>query len=211
MQQQTLYIKADQSIAIETTKVRIKDIGSVYSHDPDIVHNVEEITLFSFHKEMDGRQVISILKVIELIQKLYPDIHVVNLGYPEVVVFHKKPAPITKKTRIVQYGKIFFVCIISFFGAAFTIMTYNNDVGVNDLFSYLYSLFMGYPPEGNTVLQLGYAIGLAIGLLFFFNHVARHRLSDEPTPLEVEMRLYERDVNDATAISSGRNKKTLDV
>lgn len=211
MKPNTLYIKAEQSIVIDTTRVRIKDIGSVYCTDPEIAHQVEDITLFSFHAEMDGRQVISMLKVIELIYKLYPDIQVETMGYAEVIVFHKKPIPITKKTKLIQSWKIFFVCIVSFFGAAFTIMTYNNDVGVNDLFSYIYSLFMGYLPKGNTVLQLGYAIGLTVGMLFFFNHVAHHRLTDEPTPLEVEMRLYERDVNDAMAISSERNKKTLDV
>jgi stage V sporulation protein AA len=196
---------------VSQTTVHLKDVATVFCNDLDIQNEVEKMRLFSFHKEMDGRQVITILKVIEQIQEQYPQLLIINLGDPEFIVFHKKPQEVDKKNKSVEITKILFVCVVSFFGAAFTIMTYNNDVGVNEVFSNLYSLFMGYAPQGPTVLQLSYAVGLTVGLFFFFNHVSHHRLTDDPTPLEVEMRLYERDVNDTVAISSGRNKKTLDV
>lgn len=167
--------------------------------------------MFHFHKELCKRQVITVLKMIEEIQKIYPNIPVENIGDPEIIIYHKPEVTHPKKDRLVTVLKIIFVCVFSFFGAGFTIMNYNNDVGVRDIFTYIYTLVVGYEPKGNTVIELGYSIGLTIGLFYFFNHVANKRFSDDPTPLEVEMRLYERDVNDTAAISSSRNKKTLDV
>lgn len=211
MSEEILYFKPERSTVIYTKNVTIKDIGTVYCQNPGITTAVEKINLFTFHKDMDGRQVITVLKVISLIKQEFPDVTVLALGDPEFIIFHKKPEPDTKKKRTVTFIKVFLVSLVSFFGAAFTIMTYNNDVGVNEVFNQIYTLFIGEVPKQATILHLGYAIGLPLGLIYFFNHVGYHRLSDEPTPLETQMRIYERDVNDGVAISSGRNNKTLDV
>ena len=207
----TIYLSAMPSSVINHTKLRIQDAITVYCSDPGIQKEVENIILYTFHSQMDGRQVISILKVIEEINTVIPNANVINLGNPDFVVFHKKYAKITKKSKLMEHAKILFVCLVIFFGSAFTIMTYNNDVSVEQVFNEIYQLFMGTAQKSAGVLQFGYSIGITTGLIFFFNHVGNHRLTDEPTPLEVQMRLYERDVNDAVTISSARNKKTLDV
>ncbi len=63
----------------------------------------------------------------------------------------------------------------SFFGAAFTIMAFNNDVSVGDVFSKFYRQVMGKESSGVTELEICYSIGLAIGITLFFNHVAVRR------------------------------------
>lgn len=211
MNEQILYFKPERSTVIYTKNVKIKDIGTVFCQDPEITTIVEKINLFSFHGNMDGRQVITVLKVISLIKQECPNVTVLALGDPEFIVFHKKPEPDAKKKRTFTFIKVFLVSLVSLFGAAFTIMTYDNDVGVNEVFNQVYTLFTGEIPKQTTILHLGYALGLPVGLIYFFNHIAYHRLSDDPTPLETQMRIYERDVNDGVAISSGRNNKTLDV
>ena len=207
----TVYLKPERSTVVNTSKVKLEDVVKIYCIDPEIKQQIANIVIYTFHEQMDGRQIVTVLKVIEEINKVVPNAKVINLGDPEFIIFHKKPAPVTRKSKLIEKWKIFFVCLVSFFGSAFTIMTYNTDVSIDKLFNNLYELFMGHLPVGGTTLHLGYAIGLTIGLFFFFNHVANHRLTDDPTPLEVEMRLYERDVNDTVAISSGRNQKSLDV
>ncbi|MBO4998506.1 MAG: stage V sporulation protein AA [Lachnospira sp.] len=211
MSEQILYFKPERSTVVYKENINIEDIGTVFCQDPAITNAVEKISLFTFHKNMDGRQVITVLKVISLIKQEFPDVTVLALGDPEFIVFHKKPEPAPKKERTITIIKVILVSLVSLFGAAFTIMTYNNDVGVNEVFNQIYTLFTGEVPKKTTILHLGYALGLPVGLIYFFNHVAYHRLSDDPTPLETQMRIYERDVNDGVAISSGRNKKTLDV
>ena len=78
-------------------------------------------------------------------------------------------------------------------------MSYNTDVAIDDLFATVYQLGMGTPPKGPTILHLAYTAGLAIGIVIFFNHAGKIKLTDDPTPFEVQMRLYERDVNDMNA------------
>ena len=55
-----------------------------------------------------------------------------------------------------------------FFGAAFTIMAFNNDVSVGDVFSKFYRQVMGKESSGVTELEICYSIGLAIGITLFF-------------------------------------------
>lgn len=60
-------------------------------------------------------------------------------------------------------------------------MTFNNDVNVTDVFQKVYRLITGEKPQGFTILELSYSVGLAGGILLFFNHFCR---------LEAEYRSY---------------------
>ena len=46
-----------------------------------------------------------------------------------------------------------------------------------------------------TVLPFSYSVGIGLGVLLFFNHFGHLKLSDDPTPMQVQMRTYEDDVN----------------
>ena len=90
-------------------------------------------------------------------------------------------------------------------------MTYNTDVGIGDLFTNVYQLIMGREATGPNLLHISYTIGLAIGIIVFFNHAGKFKISDDPTPFEVQMRLYEKDVNDALVMDADREKVEEDV
>ena len=45
----------------------------------------------------------------------------------------------------------------------------------------------------------------------FFNHIGGRRITKDPTPIEVEMRIYEKDVNTSLIETSDREGDTLDV
>ena len=55
------------------------------------------------------------------------------------------------------------------------------------------------------------AIGLAIGIIVFFNHVGKRRITKDPTPIEVEMREYESLVNTALIETADREGDMFDV
>ena len=110
-----------------------------------------------------------------------------------------------------QWIKTVFVCLVSFFGAAFAIMTFNNDVNVGDVLSQVYFQVMGRQPDGFGLMEAGYSVGLAIGILVFFNHIAVKKLNTDPTPLEVEMRLYEENICKTLIDQAGRKEKEIDV
>ncbi len=103
-----------------------------------------------------------------------------------------------------QWFKCALVCLVSFFGTAFTIMAYHNDVGINDVFTEVYRMVMNREPQGLNVLELSYTVGLAAGIIIFFNHVGGRRITKDPTPIEVAMRNYEEDVDKALIATAGR-------
>ena len=111
----------------------------------------------------------------------------------------------------VAYLKTFLLCIVIFFGSAFTIMAFNNDVGVSEVFAKFYMQVMGKETSGFTELEVFYSIGIAFGILVFFNHVGRKKITPDPTPLQVEMRKYENDIDTTFIENSSRGGSNIDV
>ena len=204
----TLYLKAEQNIELQSEDVYLKDIGKLTCTDKNVLSRVKAIKLHHFKKGEPQRQVISMLKVIEEINKIYPDITVENLGEADSLIEH---IDVDKPKSPVQTAKIIFVSLIAFFGTAFTIMAFHNDIGINDVFAKVYEMVMGQAGDGYSILELSYSIGLAVGIILFFNHIGGRRITKDPTPIEVEMRVYETDVNKALIETADREGKVLDV
>ena len=76
----------------------------------------------------------------------------------------------------------------------FSIMTFQTDVSIANLFQRIYFWLTGTQSNGFTILEISYAIGIGAGSIFFFNHFGKWKLDQEPTPIEVEMAEYENQV-----------------
>ena len=203
-----LYLKAEQNIELQSEDVYLKDIGKLICTDETILSKAKTINLHHFQEGASQRQVISILKVIEEVNKLFPNVTVENLGETDILIEHIN---VNKHKGLVQWVKLAFVAAISFFGTGFTIMAFHNDISINKIFSKVYELVMGYPADGYSILEVSYSIGLAIGIILFFNHIGGRRITKDPTPIEVEMRIYETDVNKALIETADREGKSIDV
>ena len=202
----TLYIKAEQNVELQTEDVYVKDIGKMTCTDEHVLAKVKSIKLHRFKKDGEKRTVISILKVIEEIEKEFPNVSVENIGETDILI---EQVNVDKHKGPVQAVKIAFVSAVSFFGTAFTIMAFHNDIGINKVFSKVYEMVMGRAGDGYSILELSYSIGLAAGI--FFTHIGARRITKDPTPIEVEMRVYETDVNKALIETADREGKTIDV
>ena len=75
---------------------------------------------------------------------------VINLGAEDFIVYYKRKQ---EESKIFHYGKIVFVILVAFFGASFSIMTYNTDVGIEELFYNVYEMIMGQAPDGPNILH----------------------------------------------------------
>lgn len=149
--------------------------------------------------------VIDLLKQVEDTDK---NIQVNSLGEAGFVVKYR---PGKGNSKAFQWLKTFVVAVIAFCGAAFAIMTFNNDASVMDVFGRIYYLVMGTQLDGVTVLEFSYSLGLTFGILIFFNHFATWKLTVDPTPTEVEMRMYEENTNKTLIQNDGRKEKRIDV
>ena len=204
----TIYIKAEQNVEMQTEDVYVKDIARLTCSDEHILAKVKAIKLHRFKEDEPKRQVISLLKIIEEIEKVCPGANVQSIGEAAVMVEYIN---VNRHKGTVQAVKLLFVAMVSFFGTAFTIMAFHNDIGINDVFTKIYEMVMGQQGDGYGILELAYSLGLAIGIIVFFNHIGGRRITKDPTPIEVEMRIYEEDVNKALIETADREGKTIDV
>ena len=119
--------------------------------------------------------------------------------------------PKVRRIGAADWVKTAAVCLIVFFGAAFAIMTFNNDGSVAEIFKDVYYLVMNEESDGITVLEVGYSIGLLAGVLIFFNHFGKRKLTTDPTPIEVQMRIYEDEVDTTIIKNASRKESGIDV
>ena len=90
-------------------------------------------------------------------------------------------------------------------------MTFHNEVQISEVFLQIYEMITGTESDGCTILEITYSIGLCLGIIIFYNHIGGRRITKDPTPLEVEMRIYERDVNTALIETAEREGKQIDI
>lgn len=208
MSSKVLYLKAEQNAEVMQAQVCVKDIASVYCSDRSITSKVKALKIYQFQEKKRKRQVISVLRVIELIEKECPAVTVESVGENATLI---ELVNTGRHKTMAQTVRLIFVMLISFFGTGFTIMAFHNDISINRLFSRVYEQVMGYTPQEYTILEIAYSLGLAVGIIIFFNHIGGRRLTKDPTPIEVEMRVYETDVNKALIETADREGKTIDA
>lgn len=203
----TLYLKVEQCIELAKGDVTIGDVAALECTDLAVLNRLKTEKLFSMAGAKGSRRIVSILYVIEKIHKVYPELQVENLGEVDFVVsYHPKKQP-----KFWEKLKIGFVCAASFFGSVFAMMTFNEDVSTADSFQKLYTWVMGRPPAGITILEITYSVGVSVGIIIFFNHIGKKYITNEPSPVEVEMAGYEQQINQALIKQVGRKGKELDV
>ena len=208
MQNKTVYLKCERNVEVQAQDVFLSDIATLRCSDEVLSARLKALKVHHFKKDETKRCVISALKLVELMEKECRDISVQIVGEPDVLV---EWISVNRHKGWQQWLKTAFVCVISFFGTAFTIMAYHNDVGINEVFTEVYKIVMNREPQGLNALEVSYSVGLAAGIIIFFNHIGGRRLTKDPTPIEVSIRQYEEDVNKALIAQAGREGREEDA
>jgi len=208
MKNNYLYVKVDKNNRVSNKVVCLEDVAKLYSADKLMVNELNHQVILIIKEEKSSNYTFSILKIIEVISKFYPEVVIINLGQVDFIVQYQ---PAKKIIKFIEYAKVVFVCFIVFFGAAFAIMTFNMDVNVKDVFDKVYELIMGSEKEGGTILEISYSIGLPLGIIIFFNHFSKVKLGNDPTPLQVQLRLFEENLEKTLIENANREGKSIDA
>lgn len=220
-----VYLKAEKSVKVNRECVYLGDIFKIVCEDQSLQSKLKVVLIYKFSNKNNSsreksnfsamikqpnnnRAVISLLKVIEAIQKIDTDVEIVSLGENDVIVEYIGNK---QEKKVLVVLKVIFVSLICFFGTAFTIMAFHNDIDVVGLFEKTYGLFAVPYRGGAGALEIGYSIGLGVGIIVFYNHLGKRRITKDPTPLEVEMRIYEDDVNQTLIDNASRESLEIDV
>lgn len=206
MQQVSVYIKASGNCIVYDKNITLGDVLKIECTNIGIRRAIKQMDLYQFNHEHSV--VFSILKVIERIHQDYPNVDVVNCGESDFIVEYIKS---TVKSPVAEKMKLIAIAVIVFFGSAFTIMTFHNDIGIQEVFEKFYMQLTGEEKPMVSELEISYSIGLAIGIIVFFNHISKKRLSKDPTPIEVEMKKYDKDVINTKIAHAGEEGHTEDV
>lgn len=204
----TIYIKTPQCIELKKPDVLLEDFLTIYTDDNQLKENLLKLPFYSFPSEQKGQLVVSVLKIIEFITKHYPGAFIINLGEEDFILEY---APVSKTEKIRECIFTILICFIAFLGGGFAIMSYNTDIGLKELFSNLSLLITGNAKSGIIYLVIAYAIGLSTGMILFFNHFGNRKLSSDPTPLEIQMRLYENDIGTTIIKDVSRRGESIDA
>jgi stage V sporulation protein AA len=204
----TVYLNINQITEVHHKEIQLKDVAEVYCDDSAVTNKCKALRIKTIHEERNKRYIESTLDVIKKLVEMDPSISVSNVGEVNYIIdYHKKKDP----NWIWQWIKTISVCIICFCGASFAIMTFNNDVSVGEVFKEIYMIIMRQESSGFTILELSYSVGLAVGIIVFFNHFSKYKFTSDPTPIEVEMRLYEDNVSKTLIQNDGRKEQDIDV
>ena len=192
----TIFIKCDKHSKVNQDKVLLKDVAEVYCAETTFANKAKAVTITHL-KKAGSRKVVSVLYVMEQIQKAMPGVIVQSIGETDFIIeWEKKP-----KLELI---KIVVVSLIAFFGTAFTIMAFHNDIGIRSVFEEVYYITKGTAPDGVGILEIAYCLGLFLGITVFFNHFGKKKFTADPTPVAVAMHNYEADVNQAIVENAQR-------
>lgn len=184
-----IYLRLRKQVGLPPgSPIKLGDVARVLA-DPDQEAKLLGLVLVRPESRDGNLIVIDMLHVIRVIREQFPEIQVEFVGEPHVLVElvskEKKPSQIL----------FVLVWLLLFFGAALTIMNFHADVSMPEVQVRIVEMITGERDEHPYLFQAAYSMGLGLGMIIFFNHLFKKNWNEEPTPLEVEMFLYQENLN----------------
>ncbi|TYP77824.1 stage V sporulation protein AA [Paenibacillus methanolicus] len=196
-----LYLRLRRRIGIKPGGIVTLGMAArLFAADPELEQRLQALELHR-HREKDGnRVVIDLLQTVKTIQETYPQIEIETFGDPQVLVIVREKEPKPRMFMLV------IAWLLLFFGSGLAIMNFHTDVSMKEVHQRITELVTGTKSEHPLWLQIPYSLGIGIGMVLFFNHLFRKRFNEEPNPLEVELYLYEENVNNYVIADEMRRK-----
>jgi stage V sporulation protein AA len=207
-----IYIKPKKKAEIVGQDfARLKDVADVLVPSSMRAGNQKRLESIKLIKSAeDGPYVISVLDMVKSINAAMPGYTVVNLGETDTLVSIKVEAPQKKRRALWRIIRVAAIALVLFVGSATAIMAFHTDSQLGTVFGQYYKIFFGEQVEKPFIINIPYSIGLALGIMVFFNHFGGRKITAEPTPIQVEMEIYEQDVQDALIENLSRREESRD-
>lgn len=189
-----IYIKPFKKVSLsEVKQVYLKDIAEIYAPN-NIFKKVKNIKIIDITENEQKNYLISIIDIINAINKEIENCTINNVGEMNTVLEY---SPVREKDNSFKKNlKVAIVTIILLAGSSTAIMSFHSDAQMSKVFENYYYIFFNERVENPMLLDIPYSIGLAIGIIVFFNHFVGKKITTDPTPIEVEMSTYEANVTD---------------
>nr|WP_294681809.1 stage V sporulation protein AA [uncultured Anaerotignum sp.] len=188
-----IYIKPAEKVQIVGKReVLLRDVAEVLVSG-QTAGEAERLAVFRIPAERKGTYLLSAVDLIQVLHQKYPNAAVNHLGEADILIEYLPQAE--RRNPLWVWIKVAFVSLVLFVGASTTIMCFHSDTQLPLIFENMYYLFFGENREVPRLLSLPYSIGLGLGIIVFFNHFSKISLTQDPTPIEIEMTTYEKETN----------------
>ncbi|WP_429083519.1 stage V sporulation protein AA [Brassicibacter mesophilus] len=197
-----LFLQIEPKITATPGQVlKIEDVGTVFCIDENVQNSVLKLEVKKVRFDQKN-EVIPVLMIISIIQNSMTNVDVVIMGNPEILVDIKHES---NSNQIYKYLKVAIVCLILFLGAGLAIINFHADVNMDESLKIIYYMVTGKENDKPLILQIPYSIGIGLGMAVFFNHVLKKKWKKEPSPLEVEMYMYDKSIDEYTLDNTKHN------
>jgi len=191
-----IYIKPKKKVSLSNQpSIAISDVAEVVA-TKEITKKINKMVLQSVDTDSKKKQnyLISVTDIITTIKKTYPDYTINNVGEMDTwVQYLAKKSP---DSTWFKWLKVAFVVVVLFIGSSTAIMSFHTDGQMPKIFENYYKIFFGEEKSNPAIINIPYSIGLALGIVVFYNHFLGKKITDDPTPIEVEMEQYDREVTE---------------
>ncbi len=191
-----IFIKPSKKVSLtHRSTVHLKDVAEICvagGNEKDI----KDIVLLNIDFDKSSQYMISAIDIIKKVAEVFPDANIQCLGETETLIDYYTSKP-EKTGGAIEKLKTAFVCIVLFGGAMTAIMSFHSDAQMPAVFQNMYRIFFGIEATKPYIIYIPYSIGLAVGIIVFFNHFGLKKITEDPTPIEVEMTTYEKESDES--------------
>jgi len=187
--QQPLYLRMRKRLSIKPCdEITLGDICQLYwddHHEPWL----RELPVYQIKPEDGDLIIIDIMQVIRLLRRQLPDVPLEIQGAPQIVV------EVRRARKEPNLFLVALVWLVLFIGSGMAIMNFHTDVSMLQVHQRIHFLVTGRVNEQPLWLQIPYSVGIGLGMILFFNHIFRKRINEEPSPMDVELFLYQENLD----------------
>ncbi|MBB6730453.1 stage V sporulation protein AA [Cohnella zeiphila] len=197
----TVYIRLRRRIVVAPDAlIRMSDVARIVA-DAEWEQRLLPLPVLRVRPEDGHLLVIDMLHIVRIIREVSPDVAIETYGEPHVLVE-------VAEGGLVKPRRLLFILawVLLFFGSGMAIINFHADVNMPDVQRRIVRLLTGNPDWHPWLFQVPYSLGIGFGMLLFFNRMLGRRWNDEPNPLEVEMFMYQENVNHYVITEEYRKK-----
>jgi stage V sporulation protein AA len=181
--------------------VTLGDVARLVADDA-LASRLKSLQLHRVSDKDGNMLLIDMMQVVKAIRDSEPGLVIETFGEPHVLI-EITPAGKVKPRKLL----LVMAWLLLFFGSGMAMMNFHADVNMPAVQRRITELITSRSVPHPWLFQIPYSIGVGLGMLLFFNRLLRKRLNDEPNPLEVEMFMYQENVNHYVITEEYRKKQ----
>jgi len=186
---EALFLRLRKRLAVKPEAlITLGDICQIY-WDGEREEAIKRMPIYRVEPKDGNLIIIDIMQVIQRLRQVYPEAELDIQGSPQIIVEVQNPR---KKANPVLVA---IVWLVLFIGSGLAIMNFHTDVSMTQVHERIFYLITGQKSQEPLWLQIPYSIGIGLGMILFFNHIFKKKINEEPSPLEVELFMYQQNLD----------------